>query len=509
MERMSFKISGIDAVGFARFTTYLVLLFAVLFTLVETSSYRNITFVPYVLFSFGIVILILKIKWGILFYLTINLLSTDTPYSYSTSGFSSVHITQIAGMTIMALWTLFVLFWCICHIMQGMRTKVSLNHIDKLMLIMGLLFGIEAVLGLRHSDINLSVFVSDFSYFINMGIAYLAVRLICRDKQSLYLLLAVLVACLIVRAGAGVVCFFAGIGELAGADVRAVTDSIRNIFPLLILLDLAYFIRYTFPKDYIVGRLFILGGIIGMFNLITYASRGNMVMTFIGIIILIMLSRDYKPLRRHFNFPLKSFFKIVISVIILTNLTLWSMETIRHSSTRFVSWKLHSLTMINPVGDKISSASTRWLEFKNIVPYLWYRGNILWGEGLGGWFVDKYYPFATSLLGGSAYPDAWIFQGRLYKPHGTPLFILLKMGAGGLVVYYGILFMIFIKGGNVFRMCRDPLLKMFLLAIISFMPLLFYKNFISKMQVFMGVLIGIIAVVQNFHSARHVKYGIN
>jgi len=494
-----------EAIRFASLTTRLILLFAFLFTLVEISSYRNITLVPYVLFGFGIAILILKIKWGILYYLTVNLLSTDTPYTYLTTGFSSVHTTQIAGMTIMSLWTLLVLFWSVCHIMQKMRTKVFLSHIDKLMLIMGLLFGIEAVLGLRHSNINLSVFISDFSYFINMGIAYLAVRLTCRDKHSLYVLLALVVACLIVRACAGIIYFFVGIGEMAGANVRAVTDSIRNIFPLLILLNIAYFVRYPFSKDHVVRRLFMLGGIIGMFNLISYASRGNIVMTFIGFIILMLLSRNYKSPRRHLSFPFKSFFKIVIPVIILLSLTLWSMETIRPGSSRYVSWKLHSLTMINSKGDKISSAATRWLEFKNIVPYLWDRGSIIWGEGLGGWFTDEYYPFAASLLGGSAFKDEWILQGRLYKPHGTQLFILLKMGVGGLVVYYSILFMIFIKGIKVSRICNDPLLRIFLLGIISFLPLLFYKNFISKMQVFMGILIGIIAVVQKLYSVEHLR----
>jgi hypothetical protein len=496
--------SNRDAIKFSSLTTRLIILFTVLFAFLEITLYRNIVLASYGLFAIGIAVLFFNPRWGFFYYLVVNLLSTDTPFTFSTTGFSSVHITKIAGLTIETLWTVLMLLAFISYTLLGKYRlrKKHLLRIDRLLIFMGILFGIEAILGLRHSGINIPVFISDASYYINMAIAYLAVRLTCRDKRSLRTLLAVLVACLIVRAGAGLLYFIVGIGEQAGANYRAVTDSIRNIFPLLVLLGMAYYARSsTFRRDRVVGRVLLFGGALGAFNVLNYASRGNILMTFVGIAVLIVLSR-YSSQQQHSVFgALKSFLKVVVFAVIIIGFALWFMDSVRPGSLDYLEWKLNSFLDIS-YDRGLSSAATRWLEFKNIVPYLWHRGNILWGEGLGGWFVDKYYPFAEWLLGGSAYPDDWILAGRLYKPHGTQLVILLKMGIVGLVIYYGILMAIFINGIKILRRCHDPFFRIILLAVLSFLPLLLYKNFISKMQIFMGVAIGILAVIQSFNLRR-------
>jgi hypothetical protein len=180
----------------------------------------------------------------------------------------------------------------------------------------------------------------------------------------------------------------------------------------------------------------------------------------------------------------------------------------RPGSLDYVYWKLTSTTDLEYDTD-LSSAAVRWLEWKNIVAHLVDKRTLLWGEGLGGWFTDKYYPFSAWLLGGSSYPDEWILQGRLYKPHGTQLFVLLKMGVLGIILYFGTLLLLFLHSVRIFRRLNTIDFKYITLGIVAFTPFLLYKNYISKLQVFMGICLGIIAAIEALQwSSRREKSGV-
>lgn len=494
----SFSISsntrlGRTEVGWVRLLCFLAVLFAV----IEVSSYNNVVAASYGLFILGAILLLVNIRWGFLYYLAVNLLSTDT--TYTLQSFSSVHTTTVAGVTIMTLWTLLVFFASIAYILPATRfghLQLQWQRFDKLMIVLGALFTFAAVVGLRNLDAsNLRIFISDASYYVNAVAAYLAVRVISRDKKSLNQVIAVVIVCLVIRAVVGVAYFILGIGAIAGANVRAVTDSIRVLFPLLVLFGVAHHF-YSYRSRFFVRFIVIVGAVTGMFNVVSYASRGNFILLAVGVVLLLVVAKT--DALQHIS--ISKFFTAILIVAIFLGVVVGFMQGTRPGSLDFIGWKLATLADIDYDRD-LSSAAVRWLSFKNVVAHLSHNGTIIWGEGLGGWFTDRYFPFAAGLLGGSAFADEWILQGRLYKPHETVSFVLLKMGVGGILVYYGVMLLLFLNSIRLFQHLDNEtrLVKFVALALVAFMPFLFYKNFISKIQVFMGVTFGVIASIESLY----------
>ena len=158
----------------------------------------------------------------------------------------------------MSVWTLFLSSACILYLLARPKepewTKIRL--IDSVMVLIGVMFAVQLLLGIRHENINWRIVISDGSYFINMGIVYLAVRLAFRNSKSGAILLAVIVGSLIVWSGKGLLFFLVGIGEQAGANVRAVTDSVRSLFPLLVVLGFSFVVLRGQLKRYWLTKLY-------------------------------------------------------------------------------------------------------------------------------------------------------------------------------------------------------------------------------------------------------------
>jgi O-antigen ligase len=180
------------------------------------------------------------------------------------------------------------------------------------------------------------------------------------------------------------------------------------------------------------------------------------------------------------------------------------MHYVRPGSLEYIVWKINSIRAISlfDTGMRgITSAEVRWLSFLNIVSHLWDTGNILWGVGLGGYFTDDYIPFASFLLDGSAFKNEWILQNKLYKPHGAQLVILLKMGVIGAIVYLGLLLIFFIRSWKAtVKITSSPLWHSVCAACVAFLPLLSYKNFTSKIQIFMGITMAVIVNIVAIHT---------
>ena len=205
--------------------------------------------------------------------------------------------------------------------------------------------------------------------------------------------------------------------------------------------------------------------------------------------------------------------KAVLGVALLLGLAVVIVQIMRPGALRYLLWKTRTAVAFQTVHFQpgtISSAASRALEALNIYRQELEEENILWGQGLGGWFSDKYYPYAHSLMGGfHAYPDEQIIAGKLFQPHGTPIFTFLKMGIGGLLCYYFLMALIFKEGFGIFRKVDDRFWKAIALAILVFLPLLFYKNYISKLQVTFGIVLGILANIRTFGYKNLISYSEN
>jgi hypothetical protein len=412
---------------------------SMLFFLLQALENFGIAAAFYGLFMLGAVLLFAKPKLGILYYISVCILSTDTPLINATSPLVSIHTVGIGSMALMPLWTLLLLgFLLLVLLYRG--SIVFYARYDGIIALLGFLFLVAAVIGSVNISHGARIFISDASYYINTATIYVAIRLFFQREKDLRLLTSIVIVCLGVRALAGIVFYIIGIGAIAPHLVKPVMDSVRNLFPFLPLLGFAfYYLPGIKASTKTTMIIFAFGGV---FNVMTYASRGNMILLMFCLLLLLFLLR--RPNARTFE-HLRKIKRIILPAFCFLGLTLVAMHFIRPGSLNFITWKLKSTLEL---GDAtiLSSANVRWLEFQNIVAHLWDKGSILWGEGLGGYFTDHYKPFAKNLLDGSAFKNEWIFADMLYKPHGSQLFTLLKMGILGTAFYFFLLLVFFIRG---------------------------------------------------------------
>ena len=88
-----------------------IALFIIAYLVIDFASYHNIVAFTYLAFVLGLLLLVINIKLGFYYYLIASLLSDDVSRISTPNGhapFTSVHITSLGPMTIMAAWTLFM-----------------------------------------------------------------------------------------------------------------------------------------------------------------------------------------------------------------------------------------------------------------------------------------------------------------------------------------------------------------------------------------------------------------
>jgi len=394
----------------------------------------------------------------------------------------------------MVIWTLLIFIVLLfVFLKRDVYLITSKSYFDRGFIYIGGLFFGAAVIGIGNLIDNPRIYISDASYFINMAIAYFAVRLFFRLEKDLNTLVIFLVSCIGVRASAGMIFYLLGIGTISPHIVKPVMDSSRNLFHFLPLLALAtlYFRGIQRSTKYLLFAF----AIVGTCNVFFYSSRGNFILLAISIILLTMILQQPRSKKPEI---FRKTVRIFIPVVVLIATAIFLMHYYRPGSLNYVWWKIKSTVEID-YSTEISSASVRWLEAQNIAIHLWHEGTLFWGQGLGGWFADDYIPFATKLLGAAAYPDEWIMQNKLYKPHGTQFWVFLKMGIFGIIIYFGILLWMFLKGWNFSRDINHVYWRAISSASVVFLLTLYYKNFTSKLQIFLGIILAIIANISFLH----------
>jgi hypothetical protein len=463
-----------------------------LFLAIDYSSYHNVSVFTYALFLIGLILPFIKISWGFYYYLIVSILSDDTPRILSlreTGGFTSVHATTLGPFTLMVYWTLFMLFVLILYYLTKQRS-FKLQRMDKYMLGLILLFAGAGAIGVGNLLQFPREYMQDASYIINMAIFYFFIRIAIKERSQLKQIVSLLVLAYGVKTLVALPYYFLGIGSPAGQNVKVIFESGRNLMGLVFFLCLALLLYLPkMRRQYKV--LLSLFALTSLFNLITYASRGNILLFGISFFLFVIFGSHNKVGK-----ILKVRLKTVISVGLIILLSIGIVSAMRPGALHYVEWKVRSLFDVNIEAERLSSVSVRVLEFQNIWHHLLEQGTILWGEGLGGWFDDSYHPYSRSLLGGSAYPDEDILMGKIFKPHGIQFVVLLKMGIIGLFLYFFIMLLFFKESYVVFRRSTRSFWLAIALAILVSLPVFFYKNFTSKIQVFFGIVLAIAANIQ-------------
>lgn len=483
---------------------YILLLNTGLFILLQSIEKARIHGVFFGIFALGVVLLLTKPRIGIMFYISVCLLSSDVSQliEIGRGTFNqppvSIHTVSVGNFAIMPLWTISVLFVMLLQMSMRKAIIIFRPKFDKIIFYIGLIFLFAGAIGLINLLESPRIYISDASYFINMATAYFAVRIYFQKERDLKQLVMVIISCLVIWSSAGILLYILGIGAITDTLIKPVVDSCRSLFPLLVFASVATFYIPGISASFKISM--ILFGFAGIFNILTYASRGNIIFLLFGILLLLFLLRGSNTTIFE---GMRKFKKIIIPSVILIVLALLSMHYIRPGCLNYIVWKfesLFSISLFDPIMKNISSAEVRWLSFLNIIHYLWNTGKIVWGTGLGGYFSDNYILFASYVIGKSAFPDEWILNNTLYKPHGTQLFILLKIGVFGIFAYYGVLLLFFLRSWKAAAKIRYSYLWYSIYsACIAFLPLLYYKNYISKIQIFMGIIMAVIVNIVIIH----------
>lgn len=479
---------GTNTLGKKLFLT--IVLSLLFYLIIDYASYHNIKLFTYGVFFVGLLISVINIKWGFYYYLIASILSDDTPRILSMldkGTFTSVHTTTLGPFTMMVYWTLFMLFILFPYFVVKRKT-FKLQKMDKYMFGLIILYLIAGAIGILNLVKFPRIYMSDFSYLINMAIFYFFVRIVLKRESELKKVISLIILCYGIKTVVALFYYFLGIGFLAGQNVRVIFESGSSLMGLIFFLCLCLLL-YLPKMRWQYRVLLYLFGFTSLFNLITYASRGNIILFLVSFLLLLIFFGKGK-----FGKLVRG--RAIVTVGLVTVLSLTVVHAMRPGALRYVAWKINTTRAIDFGDPRVSSASTRILEGINIFNTLLEDGIIIWGGGLGSYFSDKYYPYSFGLLGGAAYPDEHILSGKLFTPHGTELVILLKMGIGGLLFYYFIMLLFFKEGYVIFKQVNDKYWKAVALAILVFMPLFFYKNFISKLQVFFGITLAILPNIQ-------------
>jgi hypothetical protein len=474
------------------FSLVLPLLIVALLAIIEVTSYSGNTTVCYALVAVGMVTCMMSFRLGVGFFIAVLLLSDDTPRTLEMKGFASVHTVQLLGVGLSAAWLLALAGWVMVRrLFPQQRSRQFWGGLPREMGVLCSLLVISGFVGMLHGVNDVRIAVSDASFFVGT----LAAFVVLAEASSILLYVRIVLYALFAKAVLGAFHFYTGEGLIVGENVRPLMDSSKNLFPILVLAPLLGWAHLK--SKWIYSLLGILSLLLGLFHLISFANRGNMMLSVFAVLIL-----GFAFLRGNVWRHKRS--KVITSVAwvglaIFAAITV--MEALRPGSTGFLEWKLQSILPESPE-DWIhaaapSSSTVRALEGVNIWGHLWDVNDLPLGKGLGGWFSDETFPYFGQLFDRAAYRSDWIASGKVYKPHEAPLFILLKCGLVGLLAYLWVATRCFLVAFKTAIRSHNANLASLSIGVAAMLPLLFLKNYNTKMQIVLGLalacLSGIIA----------------
>jgi hypothetical protein len=465
--------------GFGRVLPLFILL---LLAFIEATSYSGNATASYALVAIGMATCMLSFRIGVGFFIAVLILSDDTPRTLEMKGFASVHTVQIAGIGLSAAWLLALAGWVLVRrLFPQQRPRQFWGGLSKEMSILCGMLVISGFVGMLHGIDDPRIAVSDASFFIGTFAAFV----ILAEAGSILLYVRILLYTLFAKAILGAIHFYSGEGLIVGDNVRPLMDSSKNLFPFLVLAPLLAWAHIK--SNWLYSLLGILSLLLGLFHLISFANRGNMMLSAFAVLILGLAFLRGEVWRKKRSQVITSI--AWIGLAIFASITI--MEGVRPGSTGFLEWKLQSILPESPE-DWIhaaapSSSTVRALEGVNIWGHLWNENDLPLGKGLGGWFTDDTFPYFGQLFDRAAYRNDWIASGKVYKPHEAPLFILLKCGLVGLLAYLWVAGRCFLRAFRTACRSHDVNLASLAIGVAALLPLLFLKNYNTKMQIVLGL----------------------
>ena len=469
----------------------LIVLFVLLLEAITNFGNPTLVILMFMTVFFSLIINIKKnFKYFILFFLI----------SYDNSRFSSEFVVQaIASIYTIPSFNMLVtiIASCVLLLIYMLKGKVlvakdmkALVYFNLFILCMGL------ICGLSYSISYPRIAIQDASYFINPMVFMLATYLIYKDDHKhFHVFLNSIVLAISIKLIILLFLFFTGNGEVVGSMVKVTGDSGKSLFGLYATVFILLFAKNT--SVYRFAYLFMF--LVSILLLFSAASRSSMLFIVIALGIALFFLDETKTKKvKYISFSVIGIFFSILSI-----------ELIHPNAINNILWKLTTFNEIDIYAEKHRSLSalTRYIEILNIYYQHLADNTLFLGAGFGSYFTDSHVPFPYTLYGTDSYRDEWIDNRTFFKPHTTPIFFFLKIGLGGVFIYYFVYIKVVFKLREYLPSIKNNIEYCFALAIMSNILLLITKNFSSKMQIALGIFMAIALII--LRQQRIKNNGIN
>ena len=455
----------------SKFNLLNICFFTFIYTVIYYIQYNSIEVGVILFLLLGILLAIINRKIGFVYFFLTIFLFDDVPYDEGLSGiFIAIDTLEIFGQTATKVW---ILIWMMLIGFDFLKKERNIPK-DKIRYILLLLLFISLITGLLKGNlVFLGPFINDTRFFINFLVGYFGLVLYIDSSKEVYLIFKVIG---LIFAGKLIVLIYQTFFIFQDVEIYTIGgDTGLVLAPTMLLL---YYIFKSQDSKLIIYVLIFL--CILSFGI--SASRGRILVLVLQIFLFFFISGKLKYL------PF---------LLLLFPLAFFSIPLISENLFAFLTWKLESFS---PSVGNGESSYVRVIEYQNIISKnLNNFSDFFFGQGLGGSWDSKSYPYRFNLLGTTSYPDEWIINDRFFKPHGIIQFSILKFGFGGFILLYYSILKHFFKLKKFFPLKRKDInstnYSNLSVALYSGVFTLFLISYSSKHQLFLGIFLASLSIL--------------
>jgi hypothetical protein len=433
-------------------------------------------FISYCVFATGLLLIVVNFRIAVtMFFMTLLLFDDINKFDNDLPPLNTIFTLTIKGYSVSLIWTVLVFLGLMIYFLpkklRSWRIPVPMTVI-----ILFCILGLMTLYQYRNDN-----FISDIGFVLNIIVGFLIGQAVLTSEQRIRYYFAMVVVIFL--------------SKFVILSLDAVLSSIRGIFygfkaesganylliPLVLILLFLFYGRHRVKWEkpiYLTALVFLFA------YLFITISRERILLSGMALLGFLVI---YKQLR------------IVVYFSIFTILTILAIKEYNSNMYAFVNWKLTTF-MPSSSGKTNPSSTVRFLELKNIwAEQLESPHKLFIGTGWGGYFTSRHYGFSKKILGTRSYPDIHIERDQFFRPHGTYLYLMLKYGTLGVLLFYASLVVFSIKNiydRSIYYIAnadnRVWLLRYIQISLAFSITLVSLVIFTSKLQIMTGFFIAML-----------------
>lgn len=460
------------------------LLIFIFFILFSTRYYASSTSLPYIityiilliyfisLFSKKFVVSVKIIIALLIFYYTPlnNLQATTDSFDFRTFQFLGV-INILDAIMFLGIVIFYFKIYKLVYL-----TKKKNTFLEKKIHIVTTIILLGAILSPFYWK-SFIEFTREFRNMLYISIGYYFISDIIKTKSQVNEIVKFFLFAESIRLIFAFYDFINGFGiEFQGAIIRytLLSDSFMIFIYFVILTTYYNFIGINFQNlFYFPFYLF------SIFSIIYLGGKASWILLFLCVIIL--LFTQSRKISKYFI----SLIMVIIPLIVIIR------EFIT-SDVKFILGNLlnniFDLKNINNINDL--STLGRLFEIINVSTFLWIKKSFLWGLGWGAQWYEIAIRHPLDL---GSFPEEELFSGWHTLVHLDPLYLILKIGIIGTLLFYLIFYEIIKEGFRIVKSNSDNYIKYIIISILLSIFLIIVNGLtFSVTTVFLGIFLGLL-----------------